>query len=239
MLRWIQNKLPKLSVNNFTTDWTNGIFIGALVDAIAPGLCPDWSVWNSKNSLTNAKEAMSLAEYWLNVEPFLTSEELIGGKFNEQSLITYLSQFPNAKLRSGAPLRVKRYSNKIVAYGPGIEPTGPIVGAPANFTVETVSAGKGSIDVIIRNPKGLTEKPDIRFNNDKNLTYSVTYVPRMLGNYKIYVTFSGKDIPNSPFDVNVAECAGDPSKVIGFGPGLQPDGVYIGRTTYFDILTKG
>lgn len=40
------------------------------------------------------------------------------------------------------------------AYGPGIEPTGPIVGAPANFTVETFSAGKGNVDVTVDDPKG-------------------------------------------------------------------------------------
>lgn len=33
--------------------------------------------------------------------------------------------------------------NRVRAYGPGIEPIGPVVGAPANFTVETFSAGKG------------------------------------------------------------------------------------------------
>lgn len=32
---------------------------------------------------------------------------------------------------------------RVRCYGPGIEPTGPIVDAPANFTVETFSAGKG------------------------------------------------------------------------------------------------
>lgn len=33
---------------------------------------------------------------------------------------------------------------RVRAYGPGIEPVGPVVGAPANFTVETFSAGKGN-----------------------------------------------------------------------------------------------
>ena len=32
---------------------------------------------------------------------------------------------------------------RVRCYGPGIEPTGPIVNAPANFTVETFAAGKG------------------------------------------------------------------------------------------------
>lgn len=43
---------------------------------------------------------------------------------------------------------------RVRAYGPGIEPNGPIVGAPANFTVETFSAGKGNVDVIADDPKG-------------------------------------------------------------------------------------
>lgn len=67
----------------------------------------------------------------------------------------------------------------------------------------------------------------------------MSYVPRMAGNYKIFVKFLGKDIPDSPFDVDVADSVGDVTKVIGFGPGLQTDGVYIGRTAYFDIMTKG
>lgn len=47
--------------------------------------------------------------------------------------------------------------NRVRAYGPGIEPTGPVVGAPANFTVETFSAGKGKIDVTVENPNGQLE----------------------------------------------------------------------------------
>jgi hypothetical protein len=46
---------------------------------------------------------------------------------------------------------------RVRAYGPGIEPTGPVVGAPANFTVETFSAGKGQVDVTVLNPSGKPE----------------------------------------------------------------------------------
>lgn len=83
------------------------------------------------------------------------------------------------------------------------------------------------------------EKADVRFNNDKNLSYSVSYVPKVPGEHKIYVTFLGKDIPNSPFDVTISEIAGDVTKVSAYGPGLQTDGVYCGDTAYFDIATKG
>lgn len=44
---------------------------------------------------------------------------------------------------------------RVRAYGPGIEPSGPIIGAPANFTVETFSAGKGNVEVTVDDPKGL------------------------------------------------------------------------------------
>lgn len=46
---------------------------------------------------------------------------------------------------------------RVRAYGPGIEPSGPVVGAPAIFTVETFSAGKGSVDVTVENPHGKLE----------------------------------------------------------------------------------
>lgn len=80
---------------------------------------------------------------------------------------------------------------------------------------------------------------DIRFNKDRNLTYSVSYVPRLEGNHKVSVKFAGHEIPKSPYTVAVEGHAGDPSKVTASGPGLQPDGVMINRPTYFDISTKG
>ena len=43
---------------------------------------------------------------------------------------------------------------RVRAYGPGVEPTGPVVGGPANFTVETFSAGKGNVEVVVENPRG-------------------------------------------------------------------------------------
>jgi len=123
-------------------------------------------------------------------------------------------------------------------YGPGVEPTGPVVGATVNFTVETFSAGKGDVDVIIENPRGQKEPVDVRFNNDRNLTYTVSYTPQMEGQHKIHVKYSGRDVPKSPFLVKVEGHAGDPTKVTASGPGLQPDGVFVQKPTYFDISTK-
>lgn len=57
---------------------------------------------------------MYLARDWLDIQLLILPEELISGKVTEKALVTYLSQFPTAKLRSGAPLRAKYISNRFV-----------------------------------------------------------------------------------------------------------------------------
>ncbi|XP_063219242.1 filamin-A [Bacillus rossius redtenbacheri] len=238
LLHWIQSKLPDLPVTNFTSDWNDGRAVGALVDAVAPGLCPDWQDWNRDDCLQNATEAMGLADDWLNVRQLIRPEEMVNPNMDEMSMMTYLSQYPNAKLKPGAPLRPRTNPNRVRAYGPGIEPSGPVVGAPANFTVDTFSAGKGQVDVTVENPHGQPEPVDVRFNKDHNLTYTVSYTPQLEGSHKVSVRFAGREIPKSPYTVLVEGHAGDPSKVVASGPGLQPEGIMINRPTYFDISTK-
>ena len=75
-------------------------------------------------------------------------------KVDDLSMMTYLSQFPSAKLKPGAPLRPKQNVGKVRAYGPGLEPKGNRVAQPAKFTVETFSAGKGSLEIKCLDPKG-------------------------------------------------------------------------------------
>lgn len=67
LMHWIQSKVPDLPITNFTSDWNDGRAVGALVDAVAPGLCPDWQDWNPKDAIQNASEAMGLADDWLNI----------------------------------------------------------------------------------------------------------------------------------------------------------------------------
>lgn len=143
-------KIPKLSITNFTLDWKDGKAIAALVNSIAPGLCPSHTTCNDKNRLNNTIETMTLARDWLDIQMFILPEELINGFVGDKAILTYLSQFTMAKLRSGAPLRAKRSSNRISAYGPGIAPFGAVAQTPANFTVETVAAGKGTSNLLFK-----------------------------------------------------------------------------------------
>lgn len=68
-------------------------------------MCPQWKEWDPKDALRNATEAMSLAEKWLGVPQLIRPEDMIDPNIDEQSMMTYLAQFPIAKLKAGAPIR--------------------------------------------------------------------------------------------------------------------------------------
>ncbi|XP_052286873.1 filamin-A-like isoform X5 [Dreissena polymorpha] len=238
LLNWIQGKVPDLPIKNFTSDWNDGKAIGALVDALAPGLCPDWEDWDPKKAKQNAKEAMDAAEKWLDVPQLIKPDEMTNPKVDDLSMMTYLSQFPQAKLKPGAPLRPKLNPNRVRAWGPGLEPKGNTVGAPAKFTVETFSAGKGSLEIMVLDPKGKQATCESVFNNDRTMTYSCQYVPTMEGEYRVIIKWSEKEIAKSPFKVLVEGAAGDASKVTAAGPGLEKTGVTVNKKTYFEVFTK-
>ncbi len=68
-----QQKLPDKKVTNFTSDWNDGTLVGALVDAMAPGLCPEHEAMDPSNAFQNANHAMKLAEDWLDVPQVRTT----------------------------------------------------------------------------------------------------------------------------------------------------------------------
>ncbi|XP_075143986.1 filamin-B isoform X3 [Leptodactylus fuscus] len=239
LLGWIQNKIPYLPITNFNQNWQDGKALGALVDSCAPGLCPDWETWDPKKPVDNAREAMQQADDWLGVPQVITPEEIIHPNVDEHSVMTYLSQFPKAKLKPGAPLKPKLNPKKARAYGRGVEPTGNMVKRPAPFTVETISAGQGEVLVYVEDPEGIREEAQVTANNDKNKTFSVAYVPKVTGVHKVTVLFAGQHISKSPFEVNVEKAQGDASKVTAKGPGLEATGNIANKATYFDIYTAG
>lgn len=55
---------------------------------------------------------MGLADDWLNIPQLIKPEEIVNPNVDEQSMMTYLSQYPSAKLKQGAPLRPRTSPNK-------------------------------------------------------------------------------------------------------------------------------
>ncbi|XP_061663059.1 filamin-C isoform X3 [Syngnathoides biaculeatus] len=240
LLGWIQNKVPQMPITNFHRDWRDGKALGALVDNCAPGLCPDWETWDPSQPVENAREAMQQADDWLGVPQVIAPEEIVDPSVDEHSVMTYLSQFPKAKLKPGAPLRAKTLDpKKAKAFGPGIEPQGNVVLKPSEFLVETVEAGMGEVLVYVEDLEGHTEEARVIPNNDINRTYSVGYLPKVEGLHKVKVLFAGQDINGSPFMVHVSKAVGDPTRVQARGPGLRHVGNLASKPTYFDIYTAG
>ncbi|VDK63044.1 unnamed protein product [Anisakis simplex] len=73
LMMWIKAKLPPgLPLNNFTSDWNDGVLLGALVDSCAPELHIGWRDWIPSEALQSTKTAMHLADEYLDVAPVST-----------------------------------------------------------------------------------------------------------------------------------------------------------------------
>ncbi|XP_076454287.1 filamin-A-like [Babylonia areolata] len=93
MLQWFQDVLPDSSLSNFTTDWSDGIALNALVDYCKPGAAPDWRELDPRNGIANCRRAMQLAKTHLNVPKVISAEDFASRELDELSAMTYLSYF--------------------------------------------------------------------------------------------------------------------------------------------------
>ena len=97
-------------------------------------------------------------------------------KVDEMSIMTYVSYFPEAKCKPGAPHRPQLpASAKCSAEGPGLTPEGLIAKQPAPFTVFTAGAGKGTPQVNVFGPERSNIPCEVADNGDK--TFSCNYSP--------------------------------------------------------------
>uniref|UniRef100_A0A1I8AAB0 Calponin-homology (CH) domain-containing protein n=1 Tax=Steinernema glaseri TaxID=37863 RepID=A0A1I8AAB0_9BILA len=98
LLAWIKAHLPEdVPVTNFSSDWNDGVALGALVDHCCGGLIDlDWRNFDPRDADSNTAHVMKIAAERLDVAGLITAEELINPNVDEQSVMTYLSQFPRA-----------------------------------------------------------------------------------------------------------------------------------------------
>lgn len=164
-------QIPGVKVSNFSTDWNDGLALGALVDSVAPGLLPNWPKWHRANALSNTTEAMNAADKWLGVPKLIEPHELINPKVDELSVMTYLSQYPNAKVRPDAPVNGRNEpkapvvkvpppapdSSKVTASGPGLEP-GVTVGKSTYFEIYSKDTSGAQPQVVILDSSGHSDQ---------------------------------------------------------------------------------
>uniref|UniRef100_A0A8C2H7H1 Filamin B n=1 Tax=Cyprinus carpio TaxID=7962 RepID=A0A8C2H7H1_CYPCA len=126
---------------------------------------------------------------------------------------------------------------KVVASGSGLK-RGK-VGETSVLNVDCAKAGPGQLTLEAESDSGVKAKTEVL--NNKDGTYTVTYVPLTAGMYTLLLKYGGKTVPNFPAKVNV-DPAVDTSKVKVFGPGVAGEGVFREATTDFTVdaraLTK-
>lgn len=99
LLDWIRTKIPEYNINNFTTDWSDGRAICALVNAIGPGLIPDHKSMDPKNAVANAGQGIQAACDHFDVPKIMSPKHMCAKTPDEKSTMMYLSYFPKAKRR--------------------------------------------------------------------------------------------------------------------------------------------
>ena len=83
-------------------------------------------------------------------------------------------------------------------------PESGYVDEPLTFSVDVTDAGSGDLNVKASGPaKG--KESDFTVTDNKDGTYSASYIPNTKGDHQFDVTWAGKPIPGSPFHVGVSE----------------------------------
>lgn len=136
-------------------------------------------------------------------------------------------------------------ASKSEAYGPGLE--GIVGGEPAVFTIQArnrdgdkLTRGGDPFDVEVIGPDDTPV--DVKVQDNRDGTYTVTYRPEEPGKYKVDVVLRGANplfydhVRNSPIVVN-AEVGTDPSKSRVYGPGVE-DGVLNTKPAEFFIEAR-
>lgn len=113
-------------------------------------------------------------------------------------------------------------SSKVIATGPGLQHGK--VGDAGLLNVDCSKAGPGKLDMEVVSDSG--SKADVGVKDNKDGTYTVTYVPSIAGMHTLKMKYGGELVPNFPARVKV-DPAIDTSKVQVFGPGIEGKGRFV------------
>eukprot|EP00004_Rigifila_ramosa_P018140 TRINITY_DN4481_c0_g1_i1.p1 TRINITY_DN4481_c0_g1~~TRINITY_DN4481_c0_g1_i1.p1 ORF type:complete len:544 (+),score=140.23 TRINITY_DN4481_c0_g1_i1:212-1633(+) len=212
LLEWVRSKIPEYNITNFTTDWNDGKALCALANAVGgdPPLCADHRSLPN-DPMGNARRGLEISEKGLGIPPLVSAEDMTNPALDELSMMTYISQFRDAKRLLG--------ERPPEAGGPGIQPhnTDNIAGHECRFWVNRNDA-KGPVEVRVEGPNHLQQPPPKVTDDNGDGTYAVVYTPTVPGDYLVHVTVGGKPVEGSAFPVHVSADAGN---AVCSGEGLE------------------
>ena len=88
---------------------------------------------------------------------------------------------------------------KITAYGSGL--TRGLVGESNKFTINTGGLGSAKLNVTVEGPS----KTQVDLSDNKDGTITVGYTPTLPGEYKVKISFDGKQLVGSPFITTIGD----------------------------------
>ncbi|KAI6660585.1 filamin-A-like [Oopsacas minuta] len=235
LLKWLQEKLKHRPVGppkNLTSDWKDGLRLAALCDEIAPGLTPDADSLNPSDAVTNVTEAIEQAYEYLDVPKLMNPEDIASPNIDEKSMMTYLSEFIEAKLNKPLPVL-----DGVNVNGPGVESQDLKSGQPTNFTIDARAASttrNPRVKVINTEDKSLP----VMIEKTADGTYTCQYTPNETGEHQVHVTL-GYPVAGSPFCtfVDTGSDAGL-SKIRVYGEGVESNQLESHKPTSFTIDTQ-
>uniref|UniRef100_W5MPS2 Calmin n=1 Tax=Lepisosteus oculatus TaxID=7918 RepID=W5MPS2_LEPOC len=94
LLHWVQRRTRKygVAVQDFGKSWTSGLAFLAIIKAIDPSLV-DMRRALEKSQRQNVEDAFRIAHYSLGIPRLLDPEDVTVNSPDEQSIMTYVSQF--------------------------------------------------------------------------------------------------------------------------------------------------
>lgn len=200
LLEWIRRKIPERNIKNLSTDWNDGVNLGALVEACFPGVCPDWKTMNPAFGLQNLEKLIKLVQDRLGVECPVTAGELADPKVDEIIVATYLSHFRNAKLRASP----EEFSLRVPTLPHGVG----IIREPVVFAIQASQQAAGMSEEIKVTAHGPSSDIGVSLKPKKGGMIEASFVPTESGQYEILAVYNDQNIQGSPFSLGVA----DPSK---------------------------
>lgn len=110
LLDWVNAALPDRNITDFTTCWSDGVNLLALVNWCRPGLVPDLSSIDPTAGIKNIALAMRLAKENFFIPEIIAPQDLAVDRPDERSVMTYLSYFsgPKSSLHKALFLWVKQ-----------------------------------------------------------------------------------------------------------------------------------
>ncbi|XP_076363644.1 filamin-A-like isoform X2 [Tachypleus tridentatus] len=159
-----------------------------------------------KVSIENPKGQLELAEVKFNIDGSETYTVKYTPKMEGMHKVNVLfagEEVPNSPYIVNVEATVGDF-RKVSTSGPGLEPTGVMVGRPTYFDVCTKDAGKGQLQVIVFDQQNNRNTTICRLKKASEYIYRCQYVTQTVGIHSINIFFSGQQIPYSPFSVTVS-----------------------------------